>query len=371
MIRRYLSICLIAVSLVLGNWTAVMAAAPQVTADAFCLYDTNANQIIWGRSIHQMRPPASTTKMLTAILARGYCNFDDQITISEKADRTSGTSIGVKKGQIWRAEDLLKAALARSANDACVALAEYMAGSETLFGMLMTKKAVVIGARESNFVNASGLPSKYHYSSAYDLARIGTVLRHDPYLRKLVASPQVDINHPGYPQGLTLFNTNRLLLSYPGANGIKTGTTDAAGNCLVSSASRDGRNLIAVVLHSNDRYRDSRTLLDYGYQRTRLEKILSRREPYKYLRVQNGIKYKLTVKTADDVKLLMDKDNKTLMQQLVNLNYSPRARVLYGQHLGQLDIYYCGEKVITIPLVAAEEIPAQKKGIKQLLPWWH
>jgi len=347
-----------------------LAAAPAVSADACCLYDSDFDQVLWGRKIHEQRPPASTTKMMTAILTRSYCRFNDLVTISEKADRTGGTAIGVKKGQVWRVEDLLKVAMARSANDACVALAENIAGSETLFGMLMTKKAVVIGARESNFVNASGLPDKRHYSSAYDLARIGAVLQRDQYLKELVASAQVDINHPGYPQGLNLSNTNRLLTSYPGANGIKTGTTDAAGHCLVASAHRQGRNLIAVVLHSNDRYRDSRALLDYGYKSTREIKILSSGEPYKYVRVQNGTKHKVMVKVAHDIKVMMDSTDNSLMQQLVSLDYYPRSPIAQGQRLGQLLVFYCGERVGVVPLVAAEQVTPSPSIKKLFQPWW-
>lgn len=347
-------------------------AVPTVSADAYCLYDRDAEQVLWGKKIHDQRPPASTTKMMTAILTRAYCNFDDRVTISEKADRTGGTAIGARKGQVWRVEDLLKAAMARSANDACVALAENIAGSEDLFGMLMTKKAAVIGARESNFINASGLPAKHHYSSAYDLARIGAVLQRDSYLRKLVASKRVDIYHPGYPQGLTLNNTNRLLSSYLGANGIKTGTTDAAGHCLVASAHRQGRNLIAVVLHSNDRYRDSKELLDYGYQSTHLVKILSSREPYKYVRVENGNQHKVAVNIADDINVLMDSEDKRSLQQQVTLDYYPQAPIAKGQKLGQLFVFYCGERIGEVPLLASEQVTTLKNSIikKVFLPWW-
>ncbi|MGE5450175.1 MAG: D-alanyl-D-alanine carboxypeptidase family protein, partial [Methanomassiliicoccales archaeon] len=257
-------------------------------------------------------------------------------------------------------------AMTRSANDACVALAEYMAGSEPLFGMLMTKKAAIIGARESNFVNASGLPSRYHQSSAYDLVRIGNALQHDPYLKQLVASSQVEVKHPAYSERQTVSNTNRLLTSYPGATGIKTGTTDAAGNCLVAAASREGRNLIAVVLHSNDRYRDSKAILDYGYHSTRLTKILNSGEAYKYLRVQNGTRYRVAVQLARDSQLLMDSEDKRQLQQLVSMDYNPRAKIQKGQKLGQVLVFYCGERVDKIPLIAAEEVNARPTGIKFL-----
>ncbi|MBC7325053.1 MAG: D-alanyl-D-alanine carboxypeptidase, partial [Moorella sp. (in: Bacteria)] len=203
-------------------------------------------------------------KILTAILALELGRLDAPVKVSKYAATTPGASIYLTPGEVLPLGDLIKGALINSGNDASVAIAESLAGTEEDFAWLMNRKARQLGAYQTHFRNPHGLPDPGHYTTAYDLAVITRYALNNPTFRRIVATRE---DQMAGPDGLRyLYNTNRLLGTYPGADGVKTGTTDAAGQCLVASATREGRQLIAVVLGSDDRYRDTRALLDYGFE---------------------------------------------------------------------------------------------------------
>jgi len=253
-----------------------VSALPNISSSYYCLVDGKSGQVITARNADVVRPVASTTKMMTAILVAEYASPDEIAVVSQHAGRTPQYSIGLRAGQEIAVSELLKVALLRSANDAAVVLAEHIGGDEQFFGHLMSKKAFAIGAVNTHFCNASGLPIADHYSTAYDLALIGRYLLHNDYLRSIVATRQTTFKHPGYQQPMIIKNTNGLLTTYPGANGIKTGTTNAAGKCLVASASRNNRQLIAVSLKSADRQRDCASLMEYGFKNSMLTKVVDK-----------------------------------------------------------------------------------------------
>jgi len=222
-------------------------------------------QVIYARDIHRRWPPASTTKILTAVLAIERLSPDLMVTISPRAaNQRSGSAIGLEAGERWRIEDLLLAMMVRSANDAAVAVAEAVGGSVERFAEITNVRARQIGARESRFVNPHGLHDPDHHSSAYDLAMIARHALHYPRFAALVERQTWMLSRDDRPpQNFT--NSNRLLGRYPGADGVKTGWTAASGHTLVASATRDGWQLVAVVLHSRDMYADVEQLLDYGF----------------------------------------------------------------------------------------------------------
>ena len=231
------------------NLSPALAAAPATTSKYVCLIDSASGQVVYGKNIDEKRQVASATKMMTAILAVEYAVLDEIATVSPNADQTPEYTIGLPAGSQLTIEELLKAALIKSANDAAVVLAEHVAGDEMLFAHLMSLKAFAIGAVNTRYENASGLPGHKQYSTAYDQAVIGRYLMSKAVLKTWWAAKCRPL-HPHYREALQLYNTNGLLFSYPGADGIKTGTTNAAGKCLVASATREGRQLIAVALKS-------------------------------------------------------------------------------------------------------------------------
>lgn len=330
-------------------------AAPYVSASHYCLLDTSNGQLILSHKADVPRPVASTTKVLTAIVAVEYANLHEIAVVSEKADHTAEYTIGLKAGQELTVEELLKAALVKSANDAAVVLAEHVAGDERFFAHLMNKKAFLLGASQTHFENASGLPSQQHVSTAYDLAIIGRYALNQDEVSRLVAARQVEFKHPGYQKPLTLSNTNTLLESFSGANGIKTGTTNAAGKCLVGSARRQGRQLIAVALNSRNRSGDCARLLDYGFNQTESVLIVNQEEVFKEIPVARGNVDMVPIQAASDVKLWLGEGTPDI-EKRVNMNYEITIPVQKGTRIGTLSIFADKKLVQTVPLVVGQDI---------------
>ncbi|MBM7868391.1 hypothetical protein GTO89_16100 [Heliobacterium gestii] len=244
------------------------SAGPHVTADAAVLMDAATGKVLFERQSHQARPPASTTKIVTALLGFEYGDLEDEVIISQKAGSTGEASIHLFPGERVALGDLLTGALVRSGNDACVAIAEHVAGSEEFFTLWMTAKSRIMGGQTSQFFNTNGLPHKQHWSSAYDLAIVAREAMRRPEFAAAVKSRHAQLKkRQGWPREIK--NTNALLWTYPFADGVKTGTTRAAGACLVASATKNNIQLIAVVLHSDDRFGDSQRLFEYGFNLTR------------------------------------------------------------------------------------------------------
>jgi len=339
-------------------------AAPYMTAQAYCLLDLTSGQVMHGKKMHEMRPVASTTKILTAVLALEYAGLAELAVISPEAANTE-SGIGLKAGDQMTVEDLLKAALLESANDASVALAEHVAGSEDLFAYLMNKKAWVLGAVRTHFTNSSGLPDKGHRSTCYDLSLITRYALRNRVFTELVGTRQAVIKQPGYPEGRKIFNTNQLLGSYDGAFGVKTGTTDAAGKCLIAAAQRGNRKLISVVLRSWDRYADSRRLLDWGFTSLTREKVVDKSNMFKVLPVLGGTSIQVTVYPSRDVYLWLPQD-KAGVEKIVSIQYRPRAPLRAGQKVGELEVRYLGVPVERVNLVAGHEVGKEPEGLMRL-----
>lgn len=243
-----------------------LATEPIVTAPSAILYDRVAQEILFDKESRKPRPPASTTKIMTAIITIEMGCMGEEVTVSKYAASIGGTSIHLQEGEILTVEDLLWGALLNSGNDSCVALAEAVAGSEALFVEMMNKKAVLMGAFDTTFKNTNGLPKDGHSSTAYDLLIMANYALDNPVFANIVSTKQAVIPKQSNARPRNLSNTNKLLSSYQGADGVKTGTTNAAGQCLVSSATRNNRQLISVVLKSGNRWEDSVKVLNHGFE---------------------------------------------------------------------------------------------------------
>ncbi|MGH2699480.1 MAG: D-alanyl-D-alanine carboxypeptidase family protein [Actinomycetota bacterium] len=248
---------------------------PEVGCEA-CLVVGDNGDVLFERRPNAELPNASTTKMMTAVLALREGGQGEEVRVSQAAADAGGGGLDLSAGELWPAESLLAALLLSSSNDAAVALAEHVSGSEEAFVELMNAEARTLGLRHTAFVTPHGLDEPGHYSSARDLAAIAALLLAEPQLRRIVASPESRVRGP---RGTVLIdNRNLLLETYSGAIGVKTGYTRGAGNALVSAAVRRERRLIAVVLRSEDSFADTRALLDYGFARLRRTLLLRRGE---------------------------------------------------------------------------------------------
>jgi serine-type D-Ala-D-Ala carboxypeptidase (penicillin-binding protein 5/6) len=239
-------------------------APPDVTCAA-CILTTEGGRVLFGRAQRQPRANASTTKMITALVVVGATDLDAVVPVSATAAATGGGGLDLQSGDELSVRDLLYALLLSSSNDAAVALAEHVAGSEAAFVAMMNEAARRLGASESSFVTAHGLDTPNHYSTARDLAVIGAAVLDHRVLRSIVATPSTVIEGRSGP--VEVENRNLLLESYRGALGIKTGYTAQAGNVLVAAARRRQRTIIAVAMGSADATEDARRLLDYGWAR--------------------------------------------------------------------------------------------------------
>jgi D-alanyl-D-alanine carboxypeptidase len=230
---------------------------------AACVVMDDSGRVLWARAASVGRANASTTKMVTALVAGRASEPGDLVQVSETAASVGGGGLDLHPGDVYSVRDLLYALLLSSSNEAATALAEHVSGSEEAFVTLMNRRAARIGASDTRFVNPHGLDAPGHQSTAADLARIGMVLLHRPLLARIVATERTSIETPTGPA--TMENRNPLLDGYSGAIGVKTGQTLAAGNVLVGAAHRRGRTLVAVAMGSEDALADSRRMLDFGF----------------------------------------------------------------------------------------------------------
>ena len=249
---------------------------PQISAAAAVLIDAETGCVLWEQNGYELLPPASTTKILTALVTLDMDVLAEETVITGRAAAVGESSANLQAGEVFTVENLLKGALVKSANDACYAVGEAVAGSEPLFVRWMTMKAQSLGAYDAVLANTNGLPAENHYLSAYDLSLIARADLQNQLFREIVSSQYIKMAGGNYTR--TFKNTNKLLFSNEYVIGIKTGTTDAAGACLVSAMAKDGRTVIAVVLNSPDRYGESLRLLNYGIDGFRNVEYLAKGE---------------------------------------------------------------------------------------------
>lgn len=229
-------------------------------------YDRDSKRVIWGKDENKRTAMASTTKIMTAIIVAERSNLSDVVTISSKAAGTGGSRLGLKKNDKISMNDLLYGLMLKSGNDAAVAIAEHIAGSVDEFAALMNEKAKELKLKDTNFITPHGLDNPNHYTTAHELAIITDYALENDIIAKVVATKKCTISINGYSK--ELINTNELLGKINGVNGVKTGFTNNAGRCLVTSINRDGFNIITVVIQADtkkDRTRDSIKLIDYIY----------------------------------------------------------------------------------------------------------
>jgi D-alanyl-D-alanine carboxypeptidase (penicillin-binding protein 5/6) len=231
---------------------------PSVGAKAALVIDLDSGQTLYAKRPNQPLPPASTAKLMTALLTVQRAGLDERVTISPRAAATPGSRMGLAAGETMTVRDLLFGLLLPSGNDAAVALAEHVAGDQAAFVRLMNETGAALGLQHTVFANAHGLDDAAQVSTAADLALLARAVFAYPLLAQIVATPTAQV------AGRRLTNTNELLGAYRGADGVKTGTTDGAGECLVASVMRNGHRLLVVILGSTDRYADARALLDYA-----------------------------------------------------------------------------------------------------------
>ncbi|MGE5653283.1 MAG: D-alanyl-D-alanine carboxypeptidase family protein [Bacillota bacterium] len=329
---------------------------PTITANSAVLVDVETGQILYDKHGCEPRHPASTTKLMTAILVVERGNLADLVTVSQRACSEIGSTLGLRPGDVLTLGELLRALLTISANDAATAIAEHMAGSVGEFASWMNERAIELGALDTYFVNPHGQTSPIHKSTAKDLAIIARAALADPLISEIVATRETIVTWEKPAKELKVNNTNRLLSSYEGADGVKTGTTTAAGDCLVASATREGRQLMTVVLHSDSRYSDSVRLLDFGFGSFVFLDAARRGLPLAQIGIINGQIDQLDVVPVSDLTVIMPKSDQTL-STLLELPEQLTAPIHRGDLLGRVVVLQGDHQVAETQLVAAMDCP--------------
>lgn len=316
-------------------------AAPAVGARAHVLLDFNSGTVLSEKAADERLDPASITKLMTAYavfseLRKGRMTLDELVTVSERAWRTGGSRMFIEVGTRVSVEDLIRGMIIQSGNDASVALAEHTAGSEAAFAELMNEYARRLGMENTNFRNATGLPAKDHYSSARDIAQLASaIIREFPGFYPLYSEREFVYN------GITQRNRNKMLWRDPSVDGMKTGMTDAAGYCLVSSAEREGMRLVSVLLGTNSakaRADATQSLLNWGFRFHESHRLYAAGEPVTTARLWKGELDSIEVGLARDLWVTLPRGHYEQMQASTELPSPLLAPVRTDQPVGRLTV---------------------------------
>jgi len=336
------------------------------------LMEGATGSVLIDKDCHKKLPIASVTKIMSMLLVMeaidsGKISLDNKVTVSENSYRMGGSQVWLEPGEVFTVDELLKAVAIRSANDATVALAEAVAGSEETFVKMMNDRAVELGMANTRFLDCTGLTDEGHYSSAYDIAIMSRELltKHPKIIEytKTWHSTFRD-NVPG-KKPVSLDNTNKLIRFYNGAIGLKTGYTNAAGHCLSAAAERDGLLMIAVVLgepDSNTRFAEARKLMDYGFANYEAVVVDNKGEAVQEVEIKNGLKKSVVAQFKDDVKLVVKKGSKDKINRIVIMATDIKAPVKAGETIGVVTYTLEGREIGKAELVAAEDVPKATFG---------
>ncbi|HMV05018.1 MAG TPA: D-alanyl-D-alanine carboxypeptidase family protein [Accumulibacter sp.] len=358
--RRFRSVVFLLLCLPALVFAQQLPIPPVLAAKSWLLIEAASGQELAAQAADQRLEPASLTKLMTAYLSfaalrQGTIKLDQAVPVSQKAWKTGGSRMFIQIGTEVRIEDLLKGMIVQSGNDACVALAEAIAGDEENFAQLMNREAQRLGMKASSFRNASGLPDPQHYTTARDLALLaGALIRDFPEeYAKYYSLKEFRYNKITQP------NRNRLLWLDPTVDGLKTGHTEGAGYCLVSSAKRGARRLLAVVLGTasdNQRAQESLKLLNYGFQFYDAVQLYARNEPVSSLKVWKGKENAVKLGFAHDLVLAVPKGYGSRLRTELVSQQPLLAPITRGQVLGTLKVSMDGKPYGEYPVSALEAV---------------
>ena len=333
-----------------------------LTSRAALLMEKTTGQILFAQNEHEALEPASVTKIMTLLLTMdaidsGALSYDDVVTVSANAAGMGGSQVFLAEGEKITVEELLKSVCVSSGNDAAVALAEKVSGVTELFVEQMNNRAKGLGMDDTHFVNCTGLTAKGHVTSAYDIALMSReLLTRHPDIRRFTTIWTDTIRGGAFG----LANTNKLIRFYDGATGLKTGYTTSAGYCISATADREGMELIAVIMKgetADKRNTDAKALLNYGFSTYALVSAAPE-EPLPALPVSMGQAEQVSLTLPEEgVTALVEKGRVSALERRVDLPSSLTAPVAAGQTVGTLTLLDGETEVLTVPILAAEDVP--------------
>ena len=344
-----------------------------ISSKSAILMDVGSGQILYEKNAHDKLPPASVTKVMTMLLIcealdSGKITLDDSVQISENAASMGGSQIFLEAGEVQKVDTLLKGIAVASANDGCVAMAEYIGGSVESFVDMMNAKAKELNMKDTNFVNTNGLPVDNHYTSAHDIAIMSReLLKHDVISKYLTTwMDQVVVGKKQITVGLA--NTNKLIKHYQGATGVKTGFTQQAKYCLSASAKRGDTHLVAVTLGaetSPERFKDATSLLNFGFANYESVKLCSKNDNIATLTLDKADEQKINLVAKEDLSVLIKKGGNKDFTRKIKVNENPTIPIKKGTNLGYVEIYQGKTLVGKVDLVNTKDI--QKASYLKML----
>lgn len=328
------------------------------------LMDVSSGQVLYEKNCHDKLPPASVTKVMTMLLIceaieSGKIKINDEVTISENAASMGGSQIFLEPGEVQTVDTLLKGISVASANDACVAMAEYIGGSVEEFVDMMNKKAKDLKMNDTNFVNTNGLPVENHYTSAYDIGIMSRELLKHELIEKYLTTWMENVVVGKKKATIGLANTNKLIKHYNGATGVKTGFTGEAKFCVSASAKRGKTHLIAVILGgqtSKDRFKDATTLLDYGFANYESVKICSKNQKLYTLKLKKADCESVGLVAKDDLGILTKKGESKDFTKKIEVDKTLKLPIKQGTTLGKVKIYKGNKLIGQVDLVSSRDI---------------
>jgi D-alanyl-D-alanine carboxypeptidase (penicillin-binding protein 5/6) len=326
---------------------------PSINALAAVVVEESTGRILYGKNALEKRSIASTTKILTALVALENGNPEDKVRVSKRAAAIGGSTVGLREGEEYTLRELLYAMMMISGNDAAIAIAEHIGGSVEDFAIMMNARAKSLGAVNSNFVTPHGLDREGQYSTAYDMALITIEALKNPLFCQIVSTSSF------YIPGHSLYNTNELLGSYPGVDGVKTGYTGQAGRCLVTTAKKNGMRLISVVLGSptrNARANASRSLLDYCFGNYKMYRLIGEDDIYAMIPVYRGINGYAELRAEKEVIMPLNRKESASLRVREHVPDKLNAPVYAGTGAGYLEFVLDGKVLAQSTLVVTEDI---------------
>ncbi len=331
--------------------------ALSVSAQYACVMDAQTGRVIYEKNAYSPHSMASTTKIMTALVALENSNLSDIVTVSKNAAGVEGTSLYLKPGEKIVMEDLLYGLLLQSGNDAAIAIAEHIAGSTQKFALLMTSRAKSIGAKNTVFKNPNGLDEDGHVTTAYDLALITQQALKNEIFSKIVATKSIKIKNGTQ----TVTNHNKMLTMYSDCIGVKTGFTKKTGRCLVTAAERGGTKIIAVTLNAPDDWNDHKNMLNYAFENSVCFPLFAAGMTVNSVTVKDGTQNTLELTAARDFYLSEDINTKFQNAQIsCKVPSYVTAPIKQGEEIGRAEIYYKDKLLDSIPLIAATDITYKK-----------
>lgn len=357
--------------------TALLLPGPAVEADtgarSAVLMDVRTGRVLYHKNMDEKLAMASTTKIMTTLVALESGRLNETVKVDRRSTLVEGSSIYLKEGERLTVLDLLYGIMLRSGNDAALAVATHIGGSVEGFVDMMNRKARELGANNSHFANPHGLDTPDHYTTAYDLALITCHALRNPKFAEIVSTKSKTI--PGPPDvnwSRTMINKNKMLWQFEGGDGVKTGYTGKAGRCLVSSATRNGMQLVCVVLNSSAMWNDSAALLESGFKNYALEKVVDKDSVTKVVTVSRGKEKFVPLKPAADLSIPMAQGEKDKLMTKTYFTEQVRAPIREGAEAGKLEIYLNDKLMGTVKLVYGANIESSDPiyHIKKIFRNW-